>query len=119
MNKPLWQPSQQRIHSAQITRFREDLQASGCAIGETYAALHRWSVAVEPFVVSHYESQYAAVERFGDTELLATIQRFCNDEADHRDEAAGDVILPSRWLKAWCRLVSFGSEQAVGVARKL
>lgn len=75
--------------------------------------------AVETFVVSHYESQYAAVERFGDTELLATIQRFCNDEADHRDEAAGDVILPSRWLQAWCRLVSFGSEQAVGVARKL
>ena len=73
--------------------------------------------AVETFVVKHYESQYAALEAYGDTTLTAAIHQFCNDEADHRDEAKGEAKSQSALLKAWCWVVGFGSEQAVKVAR--
>ena len=82
MNKPLWQPSQQRIHSAQITRFREDLQASGCAIGETYEALHRWSV-------ENPAQFWEAVWRFGDVV----------GEGDHQPVLVdGDQFPGARWF---------------------
>ena len=44
MNEPLWRPSQQRIDSAQITRFREYLQSQGFEVGLSYDQLHHWSV---------------------------------------------------------------------------
>ena len=75
--------------------------------------------AVETFVVKHYESQYGALEAYGDETLTAAIHRFCHDEADHRDEAGGEAQAPSSLLKAWCWVVGFGSEQAVKIARKI
>ena len=75
--------------------------------------------AVETFVVKHYESQYGALEAYGDETLIAAIHRFCNDEADHRDEAGGEAQARSSLLKAWCWVVGFGSEQAVKIARKI
>ena len=75
--------------------------------------------AVETFVVKHYESQYAALEVFGDATLTAAIHQFCNDEADHRDEAGSEAPGQSRLLKTWCWVVGFGSEQAVKIARRI
>ncbi len=75
--------------------------------------------AVETFVVKHYESQYAALEAYDDAALTAKIHQFCNDEADHRDEAGGEAKRQSALLKAWCWLVGFGSEQAVKIARRI
>ena len=75
--------------------------------------------AVETFVVKHYESQYAALDAYGDETLMAAIHRFCNDEADHRDEAGGEAHARSGLLQAWCWVVGFGSEQAVKIARRI
>jgi ubiquinone biosynthesis monooxygenase Coq7 len=75
--------------------------------------------AVETFVVKHYESQYAALEAYGDATLTAAIHQFCNDEADHRDEAGSEAHGQSSLLKAWCWIVGFGSEQAVKIARRI
>ena len=75
--------------------------------------------AVETFVVKHYESQYAALDAYGDETLRAAIHRFCNDEADHRDEAGGEAHARSGLLQAWCWVVGFGSEQAVKIARRI
>ncbi|MGB0157033.1 MAG: demethoxyubiquinone hydroxylase family protein, partial [Luminiphilus sp.] len=75
--------------------------------------------AVETFVVKHYESQYAALDAYGDETLRAAIHRFCNDEADHRDEAGGEAYARSGLLQAWCWVVGFGSEQAVKIARRI
>jgi ubiquinone biosynthesis monooxygenase Coq7 len=69
--------------------------------------------------VQHYESQYPALDEYGDTVLSAAIRQFCSDEASHRDEAGSEASQRSALLTAWCSLVSFGSEQAVKVARKL
>ncbi|RLQ20959.1 acetoacetate--CoA ligase [Seongchinamella sediminis] len=59
MNQPLWQPDPQRIASALITRFRDELKAEGFAVGETYADLHRWSV-------DQPEQFWQALWRFGE-----------------------------------------------------
>jgi ubiquinone biosynthesis monooxygenase Coq7 len=75
--------------------------------------------AVETFVVTHYESQFAALDLYGDAALSQQIHQFCADEGDHRNEATRAVTEKSRWLRAWCWLVGFGSAKAVRVARKL
>ena len=75
--------------------------------------------AVETFVVQHYESQYPALDEYGDAVLFSAIRQFCSDEASHRDEAGSEAPQRSTLLSAWCSLVSFWSEQAVKIARKI
>ncbi|UPR36402.1 acetoacetate--CoA ligase [Vibrio cyclitrophicus] len=46
-NKPIWQPSEQRIADANLTRFIDSLEQSGLNLDrdvKSYAELHQWSV---------------------------------------------------------------------------
>src|SRR5580698_7075496 len=45
MEKPLWQPSAERIAAANLTRFMADVDQRWGSGAHSYEALHRWSVA--------------------------------------------------------------------------
>ena len=42
---PLWSPTEQRVRQSHLYRFRERLRAGHDVPGDSYAALHRWSVS--------------------------------------------------------------------------
>ena len=113
-----WLTSRQKSLLLPLWRLSGFILGSISALGGrhwVYASIE----AVETFVVKHYESQYAALNAYGDVKLTAAIHQFCNDEADHRDEAGGEAHARSSLLKVWCWVVGFGSEQAVKVARRV
>lgn len=77
--------------------------------------------AVETFVDRHYQDQLDRLDAAGgDAELRALLAGCQADERHHRDEGAqlAGANRPA-WLRAWCRLVGFGSASAVALARKL
>ena len=113
-----WLTSRQKSLLLPLWRLSGFILGAVSALGGrnwVYASIE----AVETFVVKHYESQYAALEAYGDTTLTAAIHQFCDDEADHRDEAGGEAEGQSSLLKAWCWVVGFGSERAVKIARRV
>ena len=113
-----WLTSRQKSLLLPLWRVSGFILGAVSAVGGcnwVYASIE----AVETFVVKHYESQYAALDAYGDETLRAAIHRFCNDEADHRDEAGGEAHARSGLLQAWCWVVGFGSEQAVKIARRI
>ena len=117
----------ERIHLAalnQLTpkRFRSKFlpiwRAAGWTLGAfsalvsddfTYATIR----AVETFVVQHYQQQ---LDMFP-TPIRDLLQQFCNDEAEHRDEADRAIDSLSRY-PIWERLVGAGSSCAVRLARR-
>ncbi|MGB1351992.1 MAG: demethoxyubiquinone hydroxylase family protein [Luminiphilus sp.] len=113
-----WLTSRQKSLLLPLWRLSGFMLGAVSAVGGqnwVYASIE----AVETFVVKHYESQYAALDDYGDATLTAAIHRFCSDEADHRDEAGGETQARSGLLKAWCWVVGVGSEQAVKIARRI
>ena len=82
-------------------------------------ALYATVAAVERFVVQHYTQQIAPLRDAGDAPVLATLlARCCDDEAQHRDEAAA-LEPPSRAQRAWGAFVAAGSAAAVSLARRV
>lgn len=74
--------------------------------------------AVETFVVSHYQAQ---IDELADAPelgaLRSTLQRFCADEDEHRQDAAVRGSERGRLLKLWTSVVGSGSAMAVRAAR--
>lgn len=100
-------------------------RVAGFATGALPALFGRQAVfstvaAVESFVVQHYQHQID--ELAGQAEHAALRQVLINcqrDEADHRDEAQGQLVHAPGWLlNAWCMAVGKGSALAVTLARK-
>ncbi|PHX08165.1 acetoacetate--CoA ligase [Vibrio splendidus] len=84
-NKPIWQPSEQRIAQANMTRFMDSLDQQGILERElkNYAELHQWSV-------EHPES------------FWQNVWQFCGmvGSQDSLDKAQGELIKTqgeSRW----------------------
>ena len=44
MERPLWQPSPERIANANLTAFAREVRERWGAAVDDYAELHRWSV---------------------------------------------------------------------------
>lgn len=107
-----WLPSAYHSRLLPLWRF------SGWLLGAMAARLGRsftfaTIVAVERFVVDHYQAQI--VQTHGDLrELLISLQR---DEAEHRDDAAERLAGTSAWHALWSAIVRSGSAAAVYVAR--
>ena len=76
----------------------------------TYATIR----AVETFVVEHYQQQLHLFP----LPLRTLLQQFCDDEAQHRNEAQAAMQAKARY-RAWHWIVSTGSAVAVQVARRL
>ena len=75
--------------------------------------------SVETFVVNHYKAQ---INKLGESDnyhdLRVLLERCCEDEAEHRDEAESLYLNePGAMLKVWCRLIEAGSSWAVRIAR--
>jgi len=76
----------------------------------TYATIR----AVETFVVEHYQQQLDLFPQ----PLRTLLEHFCDDEAQHRNEAQAAMQAKARY-PAWHWIVSTGSAVAVQVARRL
>ena len=72
-------------------------------------------VAVERFVVAHYQAQIVQADG-ALRELLISLQ---NDEAAHRDDAVQRLAETSPWHALWAGIVQAGSASAVYLARWL
>jgi ubiquinone biosynthesis monooxygenase Coq7 len=74
--------------------------------------------AVETFVDRHYQQQ---IDRLDAEclfpELRSALDKCREDEVHHRDEARAQETPLGPMLRAWCRMVSAGSEAAVAAAR--
>lgn len=81
-------------------------------------AVYATIAAVETFVDRHYQQQ---IDRLAGDASLSTVHELLDrcrrDEVAHRDEAAGHAPRPGGLLRAWCTLVGWGSQAAVGVCR--
>lgn len=76
----------------------------------TYATIR----AVETFVVEHYQQQLDLFPQ----PLRTLLEQFCDDEAQHRDEAQ-EAMHTKAHYPAWHWIVSTGSAVAVQLARRL
>ena len=77
--------------------------------------------AVESFVVLHYQSQIHRLQNENIHPVICNaLQTCCDDEAKHESEAASLVSSqPGKLLRAWCCLISVGSNFAVKLARMI
>jgi 3-demethoxyubiquinol 3-hydroxylase len=74
--------------------------------------------AVETFVDHHYAQQIDKLENTQHIELKNLLISCQKDECLHRDEAGLlSQPKPGLMLRLWCKLVSVGSAQAVGLAK--
>lgn len=75
--------------------------------------------AVENFVVVHYQAQIYRLQNENIHPHICSVLQSCrDDEAQHELEAASLIRnQPGTLLRAWCRLVSVGSNVAVKLAR--
>lgn len=82
-------------------------------------AVYGTVAAVETFVVAHYQAQIDVLTGRPEHARLRDVLIACQeDEAEHRDEAAA-VGAAGPLLALWCRLVGWGSDRAVRVARRI
>ena len=85
------------------------------------ASVFRTIAAVETFVERHYQEQIEALS--GQREfapLVALLQRFCDDEVEHRVDAAGRLQQePGAVGRIWAHIVGAGSSAGVAVARRI
>ncbi|MEL7485721.1 MAG: demethoxyubiquinone hydroxylase family protein [Pseudomonadota bacterium] len=77
--------------------------------------------AVETFVDRHYEEQIQKLIGRADYRSLLEVLRRCQaDEVAHRDEAREKQDRPAGpLLSLWTKIVAFGSESAVSLARRI
>jgi ubiquinone biosynthesis monooxygenase Coq7 len=83
--------------------------------------IYRTIAAVETFVDQHYQQQIDLLKSFGGpSELLSLLIKCQADEQEHRDESLALATEKSSILiRAWCRLVGWGSGAAVTLARRI
>ena len=125
----------ERVHRAFFTRWlprhhhRRLLPvwtAAGWLLGAVSAlfgprAVYRTIAAVETFVEQHYREQ---IEKIKDepqlADLAAKLRRFCEEEVEHRDDAADRLEDHVGYAsRLWIRIVGTGSSLGVALARKL
>ena len=96
-------------------------------------AFYHTTVAVESFVEEHYNAQLDRLARDGHGATHAAVaellRRCCEDEVKHKEEAAeraaahgdgdDDGGPPSLAVRAWARVVDFGSRAAVVVCKRI
>ena len=77
--------------------------------------------AVENFVVAHYQAQIRRLRNENIHPHIASVLQSCrDDEAQHEAEAASFISSqPGKLLRAWCCLISVGSNFAVKLARMI
>lgn len=99
-------------------------KASGWILGAVAAlfgqrGVYRTVAAVETFVESHYVAQIEAMRSKPELAALAAkLQQFCDDEVEHRNDAAARLHDAGGILaRAWSRLIGVGSALGVKVAR--
>ncbi len=82
-------------------------------------AVYRTIESVETFVDHHYQAQIDRLNDLGTHgELKSQLEKFQQDECDHRDEAASKTGgSPSALARAWSALIGKGSAFAVVLAR--
>ncbi len=107
-----WLPSSNRSKLLPLWRL------SGWLLGAVAAKLGKnftfaTIVAVERFVVAHYQAQIEQTQGVL-RDLLISLQ---SDEAAHRDDAATRLSSRSLWHSVWSHIVQGGSAAAVYVAR--
>ena len=105
-------PKQHRTKLLSIWRAAGwSLGAFSALIGAafTYATVR----AVETFVVQHYQQQLSLFPE----PLRGLLQRFCDEEAEHRDEA-DSAMHAGKNYPFWEWLVGTGSRLAVQLARR-
>lgn len=106
-------PPQQQSKCLPLWRVAGWSLGALCAIGGrrfSYATIR----AVETFVVAHYQQQLPLFPE----PLRNLLERFCNDEAHHRDEANA-ALHTSAQYRLWHWTVAAGSALAVRLARRL
>jgi ubiquinone biosynthesis monooxygenase Coq7 len=101
-------------------------RAAGWSLGAISAlfggrAVFRTIEAVESFVEIHYREQIEAMsEEPALAQLSRRLQEFCDDEVEHRQDAARrSTSVRSRRAGAWSRLVGWGSAAGVAIARRV
>ena len=101
-------------------------RAAGFVTGALPALFGRRAVfatiaVVESFVVQHYQHQLDALQQQAEHADLRQLLQDCQrDEAEHRDEARGNLAhAPGALLRVWCAAVAKGSAVAVALARKI
>lgn len=101
-------------------------RAAGWLLGVTGAlfgsrSVFRTIAAVESFVEGHYDEQIKDMQSEPALrELVATLQSFCDEEVEHRDDAAGRVeSAPGIVGRLWEKIVGSGSALGVALARRV
>ncbi|MDJ0748170.1 MAG: demethoxyubiquinone hydroxylase family protein [Woeseiaceae bacterium] len=115
-----WLP--QRHHSRLLPVWRAAgwLLGAGSALFGRRAAFHTVA-AVETFVERHYLEQIEVMSGVPElANLSAALQRFCNEEVYHRNDASHRVAETNGIaVRAWAHLVGLGSILGVRIARKV
>jgi ubiquinone biosynthesis monooxygenase Coq7 len=115
-----WMPRQHR------SRLLPLWTAAGWLLGAVSAlfgpqAVYRTISAVETFVEQHYTEQIEKMEGEPQlAELAAKLRQFCEEEVEHRDDAAdrlGDHV--GHAARLWILVVGTGSSLGVAIARKI
>ncbi|MBT8059125.1 MAG: demethoxyubiquinone hydroxylase family protein [Xanthomonadales bacterium] len=108
------------------SRLLKMWRAAGWSLGAVSAlfgsrAVFRTIEAVESFVEIHYRDQIEAMsEKPALAQLSRRLQEFCDDEVEHRlDAARRSPAVQTGRTGAWSRLVGWGSAVGVAVARRV
>lgn len=78
--------------------------------------------AVETFVEKHYQAQIDMLKQSEqNASLLFVLERCCQDEVLHKQDAASRLPAASFTIiaKCWWKIVAIGSEVAVSIAKKI
>ena len=115
-----WLPGRYHSRLLPVWRAAGWMLGAGAALFGRRAAFHTVA-AVESFVERHYLAQIEIMRREPRlADLTAILQRFCDDEVHHRNDASkrvadGDGPL----VRGWTHLVGLGSLLGVFIARKV
>ena len=115
-----WLPQQHQSRLLPVWRAAGWLLGASAALfGER--SVYRTIAAVETFVERHYKEQIEAMRDNADlAELADRLQSFCDDEVEHRDDAAQRLERPAGLIaRLWSRGVGVGSVLGVAIARRI
>jgi len=115
-----WLPREHR------SRLLPVWKAAGWLLGAFSAlfgakTVYRTISAVETFVEKHYEEQIVKMEVVPElAALTAKLRQFCEEEVEHRDDAASRFDRPVGYTsRLWFRIVGTGSSVGVALARRI
>lgn len=115
-----WLP--RRHHSRLLSVWK----AAGWLLGAVSAffgasAVYHTVAAVETFVEQHYRDQIDKMSADPALAVLAAkLRQFCEEEVEHRDDAAGRLDLSDSYVsRLWSRIVGSGSSLGVAVAKRI